>query len=119
MKRLNAPVPEGNASARPFSSDATAGFGRAEAGPYQMNPRKIEVHIEELVLNGFNPHERWQISDTLENELRRLLAEQGVPRAWFSGPDRIDAGVIPPASLTRPAQAGAEIARAACRGGVK
>ena len=105
-------------SARPPHPDATAGVDAQKHVP-PPTPRQIEVHIEELVLHGFDPRERWQISDTLENELHRLLVEQGVPRAWFSSPDRIDAAVIPPTSLTRPAQDGTEIARAAYRGGAK
>ncbi|MBA2435921.1 MAG: hypothetical protein H0V54_12730 [Chthoniobacterales bacterium] len=81
-----------------------------------MNPREIDLHIEELVLHGFAPEARWQIGDTLEHELRGLLTAQGVPPEWLASPERIDAGAI---ALTKPMTTGAEIAQAAYRGGRK
>ncbi len=80
-----------------------------------MNPREIEVHIEELILHGFAPRDRWQIGDALEHELRGLLAARGIPPAWLSSPERIDAGSIRTMSLNKPAVAGAEIANAVYR----
>ena len=85
----------------------------------EMSPREINVHIEELVLHGFEPRARWQIGDALENELRRLLTARGIPPTWLYNLDRIEAGTIRATSLTKPAQAGAEIAGAAYRGVVK
>ena len=84
-----------------------------------MKPREIEVHIEELILHGFDPADRWRIGDALQKELRGFLAANGVPSSWLSSPERIEAGSISSASLTRPAQSGAEIAGAAYRGGLK
>jgi hypothetical protein len=94
-----------------------------------MSPREIDVHIEELVLHGFELGGRWQIGDAFEQELRGLLTAKGIPPVWLSSPKRtpvwlsspkrIDAGAIRPTSLTKPAQAGAEIAGAAYRGGAK
>ncbi len=81
-----------------------------------MNPAEIEVHIEELVLHGFPPGSRWQIGDTLEHELRGLLAAQGLPPGWLASAERIDAGAI---ALTTPAATGAEVAQAVYRGGAK
>ena len=51
-----------------------------------MNPREIEVHIEELVLQGFPRSARWQIADAIENELRARLTKDGIPAAWQSSP---------------------------------
>ncbi len=81
-----------------------------------MNPRAIEVHIEELVLHGFAPETRWQIGDALEEELRGLLAHNGIPSGWLLNPERIDAGKI---SLTKPAATGAGIAGAVYSGRAK
>jgi hypothetical protein len=81
-----------------------------------MNPREIEVHIAELVLHGFAPETRWNVADALENKLRGLLREGGIPRFWHSSPETLDAGAIRPASLTKPAVAGAQIAGAIYRG---
>jgi len=84
-----------------------------------MNPREIEVHIDELVLHGFAPEARWQVGDALESELRSLLAEGGVPAGWLSSPGRIDAGAIGATGLTKSAVTGAAIAGAAYRGGAR
>ena len=83
------------------------------------HPREIEVHIEELVLHGFAPEDRWSIGDALERELRALLAEKGVPSTWFSSPARIDAGSLPATSVPKAAATGAGIAGAIHRGGAK
>jgi len=74
-----------------------------------MNPREIEVHIEELVLHGFPRAARWQIADAIENELRKQLAKDGIPVAWQSSPRQLDAGSI---KSNTHAGLGAEVARA-------
>lgn len=84
-----------------------------------MKPREIEVHIEELILHGFEPANRWLVADALEQELRGLLGLKGVPFAWLSSPQRIEGGKLSSANLTLPAQTGAAIARATYRGRVK
>ena len=42
-----------------------------------MTPENIELHIEELVLRGFAPGDRYRIGEAVERELARLFAEQG------------------------------------------
>ena len=79
-----------------------------------MKPREIEVHIEELVLHGFDAPSRWSIADALENELRGLLAEGGVPSAWRANPASLNAGLV---RLTNPEATGKEIAAAIHGGG--
>lgn len=39
----------------------------------------IELYIDRLVLNGFLPSDRFQIGDTVEQELARLFSERGLP----------------------------------------
>jgi hypothetical protein len=84
-----------------------------------MKPREIDVHIEELILHGFEPANRWRIADALQQELRGLLAAKGVPASWLSSPRQIEAGTTRLASLTQFTQTGATIARAAYRGGMR
>ncbi len=84
-----------------------------------MNPREIEVHIEELVLHGFAPGDRWRIGDVLESELRGLLMEKGLPVAWHQSPEKIEAGPLRAASLTKPSRAGRQIARTIWKGGTE
>ncbi|HEY2800175.1 MAG TPA: hypothetical protein VGI85_06250 [Chthoniobacterales bacterium] len=81
-----------------------------------MNPREIEVHIEELVLHGFDPRSRWAIGDALQNELRGLLSAQGLPAAWQKSRAKLDAGSV---RLTNPGTAGKQIASAVYRGGTE
>jgi hypothetical protein len=39
----------------------------------------IELRIQELVLHGFAPGDRYVIGDAVERELGRLLDERGIP----------------------------------------
>ena len=72
----------------------------------------IEVHIEELVLHGFDPRARWNIGDALESELRELLIEKGLPAAWQKSTEHINSSSLRADSLTKPSVAGRRIARA-------
>jgi hypothetical protein len=77
-----------------------------------MNPRAIEVHIEELVLHGFSPGTQRDVAEGLQNHLQTLLAQRGVPYAWRANPERIDADRIRMNSQSNPTLAGAQIAGA-------
>jgi hypothetical protein len=81
-----------------------------------MSPREIEVRIDELVLHGFAPETRWRLAAALQGELHRLISEHGVPAAWQTSPDRLDAGGIPATPKTNVQTAGEQIARAVHRG---
>ncbi len=54
----------------------------------------IELHIEELVLHGYSPHDRWRIADAVRAELeaRFALGQSGYSRDVTI--DRLDAGTI-------------------------
>lgn len=41
-----------------------------------MRPR-VEILIDELILHGFSPAERYAIGDLLSQELERLILDQG------------------------------------------
>jgi hypothetical protein len=47
----------------------------------RSNGRKqsVDLHIEQLVLHGFDPRDRYLIGETVERELTRLLTEQVSP----------------------------------------
>ncbi|HEY1770188.1 MAG TPA: hypothetical protein VGG02_08025 [Chthoniobacterales bacterium] len=74
-----------------------------------MNPRAIEVHIEELVLHGFEPGARWPVGDALEKELGTLLRRYGLPKAWQGNAASLKAGSL---RLTSKGLTGAQIAEA-------
>lgn len=82
-----------------------------------MNP-VIELHIEELVLEGFAPGERYRIGEAVELELTRLLSLRGVPPAWDADLEigRMDAGSFQMPSGGARGAAGAQIASAVYEG---
>jgi len=49
-----------------------------------MKPKAIELHIDELVLDGFTGDGRG-IGEATERALARLLAERGLPGAFAAG----------------------------------
>ncbi len=44
-----------------------------------MKHGDIELHVEEMVLHGFSPADRFRIGQAVEQELARLFTEQGAP----------------------------------------
>ena len=53
----------------------------------------VELHIEELVLDGFEPHQQHEIADALRERLGSVLAERGVPPG-LRDVGAVDAGTI-------------------------
>jgi hypothetical protein len=80
-----------------------------------VNP--IEIHIEELVLEGVAPGDRHRVAEAFAQELARLTAEQGFPRGRAAGQtvDRLDAGTLPRGLHTGAPDLGTEIATAVHR----
>jgi hypothetical protein len=79
---------------------------------------KIALHIEELVLHGFAPGDRYAIATGLQSELARLLTEHGLPQGMADGAtwDRL---VVPPVTMeagARPDVIGARVARSVYEG---
>jgi len=74
----------------------------------------IEIHIDELVLYGFAPADRWRIGQAIEHALTRLFAEQGLPPALAMGGElaRIDGGAFHVTTGTAAEGLGAQVAQA-------
>jgi hypothetical protein len=53
--------------------------------PSDFSPSSLEIHIEELVLHGFTPVDRYRLADAVERELARLFFDQGVPASLAQG----------------------------------
>jgi len=79
-----------------------------------MKPKNIELNIEELVLHGFAPSDRYRIGEAVEQELTRLLADQGVPQSLAQGEEvaSVDGGAFEVAPGSRAQVVGAQVARA-------
>ena len=75
----------------------------------------VEIHIDRLILDGFDPGDRPVIRSAVKDELARLIREHGPP-ARVSGAGSIDAGTmdITPGAPAR--QIGIEIARSIYQG---
>ena len=72
----------------------------------------IELHIEELILDGFEPHQRYEIAEALQARLGEVLADRGLPSS-LGDVSAIDAGSISFGSASR---TGADAADAIYRG---
>jgi len=72
---------------------------------------RIEVLIDELVLHGFEPHERHTLGDAIRGELARLLTLDAAGRDRPRAAD-VERVVVPVVRLERGAPAGAAIADA-------
>lgn len=63
-----------------------------------MTPRQIELHIDELVLDGFDVRDQQRIGAALQSELQRLFTEQGIPASLTKAASlaTVDGGQIKP-----------------------
>jgi hypothetical protein len=77
-----------------------------------MKPN-IEINIEELVLHGFNPGDKYEIGRTMEIELARLFADQGVPGVLSENIniDRFNAGTFSASPNAKPVSIGIQTAK--------
>lgn len=82
-----------------------------------MKPARIEVNIEELVLYGFSPADRYRIGEAMQQELSRLLAEEVLPSGLgkVGEVDRLDGGAFWIKQGLRARAVGAEAARSVYR----
>ena len=79
-----------------------------------MTPKSIELHIEELVLHGFSPGDRYRIAEGVEQELSRLFADRGVPESLAEGGEivSVDGAAFEVAPRSRAEAVGAQVAQA-------
>jgi len=74
----------------------------------------IDVAIEHLVLDGFEPQQSQAIAATLQEKLASLIEEKGLPGEFQASiqAGRLDAGTINLPEGASPAQMGTQIAEA-------
>jgi hypothetical protein len=82
-----------------------------------VRPR-VEIVIDELILHGFSPAERYSIGDSLTQELEQLIVEQG-----YQAHENVDIPVLKTApvklqSNAKPGMVGSQVAQAVF-GGLK
>jgi hypothetical protein len=85
-----------------------------------MRPKSVELHIEELVLDGFSPGDHYGINEAVESELSRMFAEQGIPQLMEQSGEieRLQAGMSELEKGSRDDAIGVQVARAVY-GGLK
>lgn len=79
---------------------------------------KVQLHIEELILQGFEAVDRRYISAAVETELTRLFLEQGVPSTLAVGGAiaRLQGDSFTITPDAKPGQIGAQVAQAIYKG---
>ena len=79
-----------------------------------MQPVNLDLHIDELVLRGFSPGDRYRIGDAMERELERLFAEQSTPPSLRQGSEieRLDGGVFEMKPGSKAEAIGVQVAQA-------
>jgi hypothetical protein len=99
-------------SERPLSRGIDTASPHAGPHPRDAQP-SIALHIDELVLDGFDPAARDAIGAAVERELTRLLAEQGAPIGLHDQEvAALDAGSLQMESSANAEDLGARVARA-------
>ena len=98
-----------NDDRRPTTDDQPA----APHGP-GARPHGVDLHIEELVLHGFNPGDRYRFGAAVEAELARLFAERGVSPSLARGGEQatLDGGSFDAAPGAGPEGIGGQVAQA-------
>ncbi len=88
--------------------------GDRESGPRLSTPVAVELHIEELVLHGFAPGDRYRIAEAVQGQLTRLFAEHGVLPSMARGGEiaQLDGGAFEVTPGSKPEVLGAQVAQA-------
>jgi hypothetical protein len=74
----------------------------------------VELYVEELVLDGFSPPDRYRIGQAVEQELGRLFAERGAPPSLTRDGEisRLDGGTFEAKPGSGVAAIGVQVAQA-------
>lgn len=83
-----------------------------------VRPGNIDVHIDELVLDGFQNVDQSLLAAAIQRELSRIVAYESLPASWNENAytASIDGGTFTLAPTGRADSIGAHIARAVNRG---
>ena len=83
--------------------------------------KNIEISIDKLILHGFSHVDRHRIGYALENELTRLISEQGIPSALSTenNYDQLDGGNVNISNTSKAEITGRQIAQSVYTGFTK
>jgi hypothetical protein len=90
---------------------------RGKVDQHRMESRSVELHIEELVLPGVDPHDWFAVAEGLKTRLEDLLAREGYVLPTLEG-DRpvLDLGIVEMPHGSSMGDTGAVVAEALHRG---
>ncbi len=73
----------------------------------------IELNINNLVLHGFSPHDRYRIGAAVERQLKQMLTEQGIPSSLSHGGEHshLDGGTFNVAPNAKAGTIGSQVAQ--------
>jgi hypothetical protein len=88
--------------------------GQGQTQSPDLGPASVEIFIEELVLHGCSPIDRYRLADAVQCELARLFTDQGVPAALAQGREiaHLDGGRFEVAAGSPAEAIGAQVAQA-------
>jgi hypothetical protein len=83
--------------------------------------RRIELHIDELILHGVAPNDAGQVGQAVEQELTRLLSLHGLPSSLSAAREleMLDGGRFAMTVHARPSSIGNQVAGSVFKGMVK
>jgi hypothetical protein len=89
----------------------------ATENPRAVRPPRVELRIDQLVLEGVERADASAVAAAVQRELTRLASEAELPAVWQRGGSvqRLDAGGFQSSPGARPDSIGVEIARAVHR----
>ena len=81
-------------------------------------PQDIDLRINQLMIEGLQPSDRYQFGNAVQTELARLLAEKGMPPNLTGSAElgQLAAGTISITAAPRPEIIGRQVAEAVYRG---
>ena len=83
----------------------------------KTTPHAVELHIEELVLHGFEVSERKPIADGMQQQLAQLIGSQDIPLSALQGEaGTVDAGEFTVKSGASRTSIGQQVADSVYRG---
>jgi hypothetical protein len=105
----------GNDQSEPLTERTEPISGRKASARSSNNlQHSVELHIEELVLDGFASGDRYLIGEAVERELIRLFTEQGAPSAKIGGGEitHLNGGAFEISAGSNAATIGMQLAKA-------
>ena len=115
--REAAPQPRTHTATRAPTGSHASAESRAFTRRGSVAPSSVRLHIEELILHGFDPRTRYAVGDAVQHELTRLLDERGLPSSIGKTDVAQQRGAETAVSFraapdARPQSLGTEVARA-------